>query len=313
MKTLNLTSLAAGALLFATTATASSHREAPLISNDPLADNTDVYAFRCPDDPNSVMLIANYVPMQFAQGGPNYYSFGQDIRYEIHIDNNIDTPGDDIIYRVTFSRVDQDPTTFFDIRLGLENGKTTYTLERSIDGGETFQNIKTEGIVPPPNIGPRSISDPVVGLNSTYATLMSNAFHSTSTGETVFCGTVEDPFFVDLAGVFDLGDLPRQSGMPKDGLACLNVSTIAIKVPISTLQKDGMGAVSYTHLIDAERLRLRHQRQERRIFQAAHAHGDHFLFFRSGRNEALFRGTFNEEQMLLRQHLHEVLIGGIGG
>jgi hypothetical protein len=169
--------------------------------------------------------------MQFAQGGPNYYSFGQDIRYEIHIDNNIDTPGDDIIYRVTFSRVDQDPTTFFDIRLGLENGKTTYTLERSIDGGETFQNIKTEGIVPPPNIGPRSISDPVVGLNSTYATLMSNAFHSTSTGETVFCGTVEDPFFVDLAGVFDLGDLPRQSGMPKDGLACLNVSTIVLKSP----------------------------------------------------------------------------------
>ncbi|MBK8583703.1 MAG: DUF4331 family protein [Flavobacteriales bacterium] len=251
MKTLNLTSLAAGALLFATTATASSHREAPLISNDPLADNTDVYAFRCPDDPNSVMLIANYVPMQFAQGGPNYYSFGQDIRYEIHIDNNIDTPGDDIIYRVTFSRVDQDPTTFFDIRLGLENGKTTYTLERSIDGGETFQNIKTEGIVPPPNIGPRSISDPVVGLNSTYATLMSNAFHSTSTGETVFCGTVEDPFFVDLAGVFDLGDLPRQSGMPKDGLACLNVSTIAIKVPISTLQKDGMGVNMAADILDA--------------------------------------------------------------
>ena len=132
MKTLNLTSLAAGALLFATTATASSHRDAPLIANDPLADNTDVYAFRCPDDPNSVMLIANYVPMQFAQGGPNYYSFGQDIRYEIHIDNNIDTPGDDIIYRVTFTKMDQDPTTFFDTRLGLENGKTTYTLARMV-------------------------------------------------------------------------------------------------------------------------------------------------------------------------------------
>src|SRR6187549_1874040 len=81
---------------------ASSHREAPLIANDPLADNTDLYAFKSPDDPNSITIIANYVPLQVPHGGPNYYSFGQDIRYEIHIDNDATTSGDDIVYRFTF-------------------------------------------------------------------------------------------------------------------------------------------------------------------------------------------------------------------
>ncbi|MEO8733244.1 MAG: DUF4331 family protein, partial [Flavobacteriales bacterium] len=148
MKTSQILSLAAGALLFANTATASSHREAPLISSDPLADNTDLYAFRSPDDPNSIILIANYVPMQLAQGGPNYYSFGEDIRYEIHIDNDVSTAGDDIIYRITFHKENQDPSTFFNIRLGLQNGKTTYTLERSMDGGSSFETIKLNGVVP---------------------------------------------------------------------------------------------------------------------------------------------------------------------
>src|SRR6476646_5708191 len=78
---------------------ASSHREAPLIANDPLADNTDLYAFRSPDDSNKITIIACYVPMQLPHGGPNYASFGENIRYEVHIDNNTTTVGDDIIYR----------------------------------------------------------------------------------------------------------------------------------------------------------------------------------------------------------------------
>ncbi len=68
--------------------TSSSHREAPLISNDPLADNTDLYAFRSPENPEKLIIIANYIPGQLPQGGPNYYSFGENIRYEIHIDND---------------------------------------------------------------------------------------------------------------------------------------------------------------------------------------------------------------------------------
>ena len=94
---------------------ASSHREAPLIANDPLADNTDLYAFRSPDDTNTVTIIANYVPLQLPQGGPNYASFGENIRYEIHIEND-GTTGDDITYRFTFSKTNEDSTTFFNIR-----------------------------------------------------------------------------------------------------------------------------------------------------------------------------------------------------
>jgi hypothetical protein len=230
---------------------ASSHREAPLIANDPLADNTDLYAFRSPDDPNSVTIIANYVPLQLPHGGPNYYQFGENVRYEIHVDNDVSTPGDDIIYRFTFDIENEDPTTFFNIRLGMQNLKTTYTMERSVDGGQTFATILTNGIVPPNNIGARSISGGA-GLNTDYASLFSGAIGTASTGEKVFAGPVDDPFFVDLGGIFDLGDSPRQSGTPKDGVACKNVSTIAIQVPISALQKDGKDASQAANILDGE-------------------------------------------------------------
>ena len=229
---------------------ASSHREAPLIANDPLADNTDVYAFRSPDDPNKITIIANYVPGQLPQGGPNYYQFGENIRYEIHIDNNVATKGDDIVYRFTFNKTNEDPTTFFNIRLGKQNLKTTYKMERSMNGGESFQTIIHKGMVPPPNIGPRSISS-AVGLNAPdYNSLIDKAITTSSTGEKVFCGPADDPFFVDLGGIFDLGDAPRASGKPTDGLKCLNVSTIALQVDISTLQKDKKPVKQCTSILD---------------------------------------------------------------
>lgn len=222
---------------------ASSHREAPLIANDPLADNVDLYAFRSPDNPDFITIIATYVPLQFPHGGPNYYSFGENIRYEIHVDNDANKPGDEITYRFTFRKVNEDPTTFFNIRLGKQNLKTTYTLERSLDGGLSFQTIIANGIVPPNNIGARSISSPV-GLGQSYSSLMQMAISTTNTGERVFCGSSDDPFFVDLGGVFDLGDLPRQIGKPRDGLACLNVSAICIQVPIATLRKAGAPTIA---------------------------------------------------------------------
>ena len=233
---------------------ASSHREAPLISKDPLADNTDLYAFRSPDNPNKITLIANYIPFQLPQGGPNYYSFGENIRYEIHIDNNVANntyaAGDDIIYRFTFNKTNEDPTTFFNIRLGKQNLKTTYTLERSMDGGKNFQAIVTNGVVPPPNIGPRSISS-AAGLNAPdYNTLITSAVANASTGEKVFCGTADDPFFVDLGGIFDLGDAPRVNGQPVDGLKCKNVSTIVMQVDIATLQKDHKAVDKAADILD---------------------------------------------------------------
>ena len=228
----------------------SSHREAPMISNDPLADNTDLYAFRSPDKPNKIIIIANYIPGQLPQGGPNYYSFGENIRYEIHVDNDVNTPGDDFIYRFTFDKENQDPTTFFNIRLGKQNLKTTYKLER-YHTGEGWKTIIHKGIVPPPNIGPRSISSPV-GLNSPdYNTLITNSIKSASTGERVFCGTADDPFYVDLGGVFDLGDAPRTTGSrSRDGLKCLNVSTISMEIDISTLQRDHKGVNKAANILD---------------------------------------------------------------
>lgn len=234
---------------------ASSHREAPLISRDPQADNTDLYAFRSPDDPNTVTIIANYIPFELAEGGPNYYGFGKNVRYEIHIKNKTTTMGDDITYRFTFSSTNEDSTTFFNIRLGKQNLKTTYICEKSTDGGMTFATIYTNGVVPPANIGPRSIENATVGLGTTYGTLMSTAIGTASSGEKIFCGPVDDPFFVDLAGAFDVGNF-RPDGNPinppKDGLARFNVHTISMKIPISMLQKGGLSVSSAKNILDGD-------------------------------------------------------------
>ncbi len=236
---------------------ASSHREAPMIADDPLADNTDLYAFRSPDDPSKVTIIANYVPLQLPQGGPNYYSFGDNIRYEIHIDNNVANNtyynGDDIVYRFTFNKTNEDPSTFFNIRLGKQNLKTTYQLDKSTDGGVNFSTIVSDGVVPPPNIGPRSITGGA-GLGATdYNSLINTAITTSKTGEKVFCGTADDPFFVDLGGIFDLGDAPRTNGTaPSDGVKCKNVSTIAIQVDIADLQKDHKSVDKAATILDPD-------------------------------------------------------------
>jgi hypothetical protein len=234
---------------------ASSHREAPLISNDPLADNTDVYAFRSPDDPNTITIIANYIPFESPEGGPNYYTFGSNIRYEIHIKNKTSTAGDDITYRFTFTSSSEDPSTFFNIRLGKQNLKTTYVCEKSTDGGRNFSIIIMNGIVPPANIGPRSIEDGTVGLGTSYDALAQQAIGSASSGEKIFCGPVDDPFFVDLAGAFDAGNFRPEgntTNAPIDGLNRFNVHTIAIKVPINLLQKDGKSVSQASNILDPD-------------------------------------------------------------
>lgn len=256
LKRLKFAAVCAGMLSLSATTFASSHREAPLISRDPQADNTDLYVFRSPDDTNTVTIIANYIPFELPEGGPNYYTFGKNVRYEIHIKNKTTTTGDDITYRFTFSQVNQDTTTFFNIRLGQQNLKTSYVCEKSTDGGTTWSTIVSTGTVPPPNIGPRSIVNATVGLGApNYGSLMTAAIATASSGEKVFCGPADDPFFVDLAGAFDLGNF-RPSGLssnaPKDGLARLNCNTIAIKVPISMLQKAGLGVSSANSILDPD-------------------------------------------------------------
>jgi hypothetical protein len=125
-------------------------------------------------------------------------------------------------------------------------------MERSRDGGATFQTIISDGVVPPANIGPRSIESGA-GLGATnYRSLMTAAIEQTGDGERVFCGPVDDPFFVDLGGIFDLGDAPRQNGNSRDGLSKYNVHTIAIQVPISMLQKNGLNVSQAANILDPD-------------------------------------------------------------
>src|SRR5579871_6372063 len=102
---------AARVLLFPKGGSMSSHREAPQIAKDPVADSTDLYAFVSPDAPDTVTLISNYVPMESPDGGPNFYEFGEDVLYQIHIDNNGDNIAE-ISYRFRFQTKHRNPATF---------------------------------------------------------------------------------------------------------------------------------------------------------------------------------------------------------
>ncbi len=250
-------------LLLQNQALASSHREAPLISNDPLADNTDLYVFRSPDDTNMVTIVANYIPFELPEGGPNYNTFGENIRYEIHIKNQtssttLGNAKDDITFRFTFTHENEDPTTFFNIRLGKQNLKTTYKLEESRDGGSSWNTLVSDGIVVPNNIGPRSIEGSA-GLNSSYSSLVHDAIKTLSSGTKIFCGPRDDAFFVDLGGIFDLGQTrssygedANNSDNARDGVAGFNTHSIIMEMPIDYLQKDGHNTSMAKNILDPD-------------------------------------------------------------
>jgi hypothetical protein len=246
-----ITALATWGTVQYTPLEASSHREAPLIADDPLADNTDVYAFKDPNNSERIILIADYIPFQLAQGGPNYYTFGENIRYEIHVKNNATTTGDDIVYRFTFTRTNSDPSTFFNVRLNAQNLKTTYTCEKIVGGG-TPVTIVSNGVVPAYNIGPRSINTGVGLAQASYTAYRQGAVTNASGGggEQVFCGSSDDPFYVDLGAIFDLAGLRANRGA-RDGLAKYNVHSIALSIPVATLQKSSQPASAAANILDS--------------------------------------------------------------
>jgi hypothetical protein len=223
----------------------SSHREAPEISKDPAADSTDLYAFVSPDDPSTVTIIANYVPFENPQGGPNFYEFGNDVLYQILIDNDQDgTP--EIIYQFTFQTTVQNPNTFLyntgpisSLSDANWNRRQTYTVTRA--DPNTAPKVLAKGVACPPcNIGPRSTPN--------YAALAQQAVTTLPTGEKVFAGQRAEGFYVDLGSVFDLAALrpfqnlhlistPAAPGV--NGTAGLNVHSIALKIPKTMLTSDG--------------------------------------------------------------------------
>ena len=221
---------------------ASSHREAPLISNDPAADNTDLYAFVSPDAPNTVTIIANYIPLEQPAGGPNFASFGDDVRYEIKVDNNGDGE-EDITYRFRFHTATGNPNTFLYNTGPIDtltdsdwNVRQTYTLTRITRHGSTV--LGTDIPVPPVNIGPRS--------TPSYDALADAAVTDLH-GAKVFAGQRDDPFYVDLGSIFDLAGLrpfnslhaiPLADGAGVDGVAGYNTHSIVLRVPIRRLTSD---------------------------------------------------------------------------
>jgi hypothetical protein len=249
----------------------SSHREAPEISKDPAADNADVYAFVSPDRPDTVTLISNFVPLQDPPGGPNFFEFGDDVLYAIHIDNDGDGKPN-ISYLFQFSTRLRDPNTFLyntgpitSLNSATWNKRQFYSVMR-VEGKDTtgygtaaatngngkhhhHQNKLKAHVLgrnlacPPCNIGPRSTPNYEAALGQA-------AVHNLAGGATVFAGQRNDGFYVDLGSTFDLADLrpfenlhliPTAAAPGVDATKTLNIHSIAIQVPISQLTNHGSG------------------------------------------------------------------------
>jgi hypothetical protein len=222
----------------------SSHREAPAISQDPVADNADTYAFVSPDDPSTVTIITNYVPLEGPPGGPNFFEFGDDVLYSIYVDNDGDALPE-IEFQFRFRTTLQNEDTFLyntgpitSLSDPSWNKRQLYSVSVVRRGGGGI--LGTDLACPPCNIGPRS--------TPSYETLAAAAVHHLAGGISVFAGQRNDGFFVDLGAIFDLGDIrelnmahliPLATASSIDSLKELNIHTIAIKVPIRMLTRDG--------------------------------------------------------------------------
>jgi hypothetical protein len=232
----------------------SSHREAPEISKDPVADSTDLYAFVSPDESDTVTIIANYVPLEAPDGGPNFFEFGNDVLYAIQIDNDNDGQAE-IIYEFRFETDVTNPNTFLYNTGPIQsltdpnwNRRQMYTVTRVDTDGDDQRStvLGTELACPPCNIGPLSTPD--------YNALAQAAVHTLDNDVKVFAGQRAEGFYVDLGAIFDLGILrPFEQdhatfGLKNTGLGqmaaginstkALNVHSIAIQVPKSQLGND---------------------------------------------------------------------------
>jgi hypothetical protein len=222
---------------------ASSHREAPLISQDPLADNTDLYAFVSPTTPDKVTIIANFIPLEAPYGGPNFYKFDDNVSYAIKIDNDGDAR-EDVTYQFRFKTSVRNGNTFLyntgpitSLDSANWNVRQSYTVTRVLGSGGMGRTtvFGNDLATPPVNVGLRSTPN--------YEALAAAAVQDLGNGVRVFAGQRDDPFFVDL-NVFDLLAVPPADTDNTDSLAGYNVHTIALEVPIASLTANGMRPTS---------------------------------------------------------------------
>lgn len=222
-------------LLRAETGTASSHREAPMIAGDPRNDNTDVYAFVSPDKTGTVTLMANFIPFEEPNGGPNFYQFDVNSRYNIKIDSNGDAVPD-VVYQWTFRNEDRrgNGTFLYDngpvTSLNDKNllFKQRYKLTRSTAHGT--RTLVANGVVAPSNTGPASMPD--------YGALRAQSIKTLPGGGKVFAGQSDEAFFADLR-VFDLLYGGNLSEVGQDTLKGYNVHSLALQVPKNEIALKG--------------------------------------------------------------------------
>ncbi|MGH2371268.1 MAG: DUF4331 domain-containing protein, partial [Chloroflexota bacterium] len=217
---------------------ASSHREAPLITQDPRADGTDFYMFTSPEDNGTVTFVANYIPLQVAYAGPNFYAFDPDVLYAVRVDNNGDNR-EDIAFEFRFRTEVRNGNTFLYNTGPIDalddpdwNVRQFYSVTR-VDGSGR-RELATDVPVPPAHIGPAS--------TPSYDQLVTEAIRPLPDGGQVFAGPRDDPFFADLGSLFDLltiRKLPGNAGGGIDGLAGHNVHALVLQVPNSQLTASG--------------------------------------------------------------------------
>jgi hypothetical protein len=222
----------------------SSHREAPEISKDPVADSTDVYAFVSPDRPDTVTIITNYIPLEDPAGGPNFFEFGDDVLYSINIDNDNDGRPE-IVYEFSFTTTNTNPASFLYNTGPIDRiDSPSFNRRQTYDVTEVRRGVRKRigrGLLAPPcNVGIRSTPN--------YPALANAAIYDVGNGTKVFAGQRLDAFFVDLGSVFDLGALrpfqnlhliPTPAAAGVNALRAVNVHSLAIQVPITKLTASG--------------------------------------------------------------------------
>jgi hypothetical protein len=237
--------LIAAALVAAALSFGSSHREAPNTSQDPTADDTDVYAFTADDAPGSLTVVANWIPFEDPAGGPNFYNFDPKAHYYVNIDNTGDGAYD-LRYQFAFQTKVVNPNSFAAATPTVDsltdaslNVRQSYTVTRQVYRNGKLRSAKVIARnlpVVPSNIGPKTMPD--------YGALANEGIKPLTGGGKVFAGQRDDPFYVDLGQTFDSinfrpGVGTGNQGGGKDDLAGYNTNSIVLQVPEAQVTRNG--------------------------------------------------------------------------
>ena len=249
-----------GAAIWSGGTMAASHREAPLIANDPTADNTDFYMFRSWTNPGNVVFILNTIPVQEPSGGPNYFNFGDDVLYKINVDTNADGE-EDLVYEIRFKTEIRDPLQLPLAYVALPQitalsgaGSEGILLRQSYTVTQVRGNVRIDlgtqtMYAVPSNVGPLTMPD--------YEGLAAQGIYALGNGGKVFAGQRDESFYIDLGATFDTSNFRRTppvltpaedandfvNPFGNDTLSGFNISTIAIEVPMTSVTGNVNGVI----------------------------------------------------------------------